>query len=279
MKTTSLVFAVVGACLAGTPVALAQNGQSRTANRTTGWPCVAKGRWVDPTYVRTAEATGGHILLTDPSEMGAMATLATGDMTHKDVLVRLTGQLDATADVAIPVDSTVESLFIVVTLQCLEYSRLLGPSGTEVRGDGLQGGEDHPYRAGRIIVVPRPQPGTWTMRLEGKGFYSIAVQAKSTIALGRVRFEHGLPRGGAQTFSVSVLGEARNLEVKVIGPGGEPLGGLTLAPASGSPTDLAGHLLVDPMRSFRVVVLGKDAADLPFQRVDPRLYEASLAGR
>ena len=39
-----------------------------------GWPCVA-GRAIDPTYARTAEATGGQVFLFDRSEAGRSTVL------------------------------------------------------------------------------------------------------------------------------------------------------------------------------------------------------------
>src|SRR3979411_3263346 len=71
-----------------------------------GWPCVA-GRAIDPTYVRTAEATGGQVFLFDRSEAGRSMILMQYSGKHEDTIFRSTGTLSiGSHEFTFPVDST-----------------------------------------------------------------------------------------------------------------------------------------------------------------------------
>ena len=125
-----------------------------------GWPCTGKERAFDPTYSKIAEASGGHLFLFDKSEVEGISVLAIGDMKHKDTIVRASGKIESYVDIAIPVDASVDSLFVVASLQCMQTILLYDPQRSSVKGEQAgspeQPGEDHWFRAGRITVIPNP---------------------------------------------------------------------------------------------------------------------------
>ena len=123
-----------------------------------GWPCTGQERPFDPVYARTT-ATGGHIFLFDKSEVSGFSKFALGDLKHKQTVVRAAGKLDSYVDLRIPVDASIASLFVTVTLQCMQTVLIYDPMSVGVHPDE-RGGEDNWYRAGRIAIIPKPQPGS-----------------------------------------------------------------------------------------------------------------------
>jgi hypothetical protein len=106
----------------------------------------------DPTYSKIGEATGGHLFLFDKSEVAGASALATGDMQHKETIVRQSGKLESYVDIPIPVDASVNSLFIIASLQCMQTILLYDPQGSRVSGEARA---DHWFGRGGF----RPFPG------------------------------------------------------------------------------------------------------------------------
>src|SRR6476469_6512661 len=120
------------ACLISCLCAASLCAQQQVPASRPGWPCVA-GRAIDPTYVRTAEATGGQVFLFDRSEAGRSMILMQYSGKHEDTIFRSTGTLSTgSREFTFPVDSTIESLMVTVTLQCLQSITVLRPTNTEV---------------------------------------------------------------------------------------------------------------------------------------------------
>ncbi|MGH9147671.1 MAG: hypothetical protein ACRD1Q_13250, partial [Vicinamibacterales bacterium] len=93
----------------------------------TGWPCSGK---VDPSYIRTAEATGGKVLLLKPTEVSGAPEDMSASRDHRETVVRAGGQLDdGVHDFEIPLDSTIESAYFFLSLQCLQFVTVVQPSG------------------------------------------------------------------------------------------------------------------------------------------------------
>ena len=159
------------------------SGQEQQPRYQAGWPCTGKERAFDPTYSKIAEATGGHLFLFDKSEVAGTSVLAIGDMRHKETIVRQSGKLESYVDIPIPVDASVDSLFVVASLQCMQTILLYDPQRSSVTGDA---DADHWFRAGRIATVAKPVAGEWLLRLAGTGAYSVAVQAHATQGLHSV---------------------------------------------------------------------------------------------
>ena len=89
-------------------LALGAWAQEQQPGYQAGWPCTGKERAFDPTYSKIAEATGGHLFLFDKSEVAGASALATGDMQHKETIVRQSGKLESYVDIPIPVDASVD---------------------------------------------------------------------------------------------------------------------------------------------------------------------------
>jgi hypothetical protein len=181
--------------------AFGQAGDDQRPRTLPGWPCTGKERSFDPAYAHTAEASGGHLFLFDKSEVSGFSKFALGDLRHKQTVVRAAGKLDSFADIRIPVDRSISSLFVTVTLQCMQTVLIYDPLSVGVHPDEM-GGEDNWFRAGRIAIIPKPQPGVWTVRLAGMGPYFVSVQAEAASGLHNVKVS--APETGAQEWSVSV---------------------------------------------------------------------------
>ena len=223
-----------------------------------GWPCTGKERAFDPTYSKIAEATGGHLFLFDKSEVSGMSVLATGDLKHKDTIVRTSGKLESYVDISIPVDASVDSLFVVASLQCMQTIQLYDPQRSSVTGEPAA---DHWFRAGRIATILKPVAGEWLLRLAGTGAYSVAVQAHAAQGLHRVEVRE-------KTLSLRVSPEISSPRFRLVGPAGETIQTLALEPDPESLGRFSGAF--EPgAKQFRVLV--ENGAG--FQRVDPRLFE------
>jgi hypothetical protein len=271
-------------------VTAAGQGQQQPQARV-GWPCVGRP---DPTYFRIAEASGGQVFLFDPSEIGESSVLMLAGMRHEQTVYRVAGSLtEGLHTFTIPVDSTIESLLVSVSLQCLQVVEIAPPSGAPLR-DADPGVDYHHFEAGRIVVVERPVPGAWTVTVSGRGLFFLVVQARSPLALGSVRFmepggrpgHEGLfPITGApklavqQWLEVGVTGAAGPPTFSLISAFGDRLQALALAPEPGETGENhTFHGQVTPRaKQFRVAVTGVDARGYPFQRVHAPLYSTAGA--
>jgi hypothetical protein len=173
-------------------------------------------------------------------------------MRHNATIARATAQIESFKEVAFPVDIAIESLFVVVSVQCLQVTGIYDPDGKAVLPQQIPGGQEDRYRAGWIAVIPQPAPGRWTLRIAGQGYYSYSIEAKTKIGF-HASFDPASRRVGA--------GEEANLSL--IGPAGEDLG----------PLGADGRVPL-AIRAFRVRLTGTDASGNPMERVDPRLYKA-----
>jgi hypothetical protein len=80
------------------------------------------------------EATGGQVFLFDHSEVGQSAALVLAEQGHDETIFRVSGSLeDGTHEFSFPIDSTVESAFISVSLQCLQVVEIATPTGALLR--------------------------------------------------------------------------------------------------------------------------------------------------
>ena len=149
-----------------------------------GWPCGAR---LDPSYFHVAEGTGGQLLLLAPEEIGDSATLLTAVRNHAQTIFRLAGSLTlGVHDFQVPIDPSVESAIFSISAQCLEVAHVLRPSGLSASGDDVTDLSN--FRALRMVIVAKPQPGLWTIRVSGSGVYAVMVQARSATGISRVQF-------------------------------------------------------------------------------------------
>jgi von Willebrand factor A domain-containing protein 7 len=270
----------IGALLAANAFAQEQSSQTPP-----GWPCVG-GRAVDPTYVRMAESTGGQVFLFDRSEAGRSLVLMREGMKHAETIFRATGTLaPGYRDFQFPVDTAIESLLFSISLQCAQSVAIYRPSGAELDASA-PGVDDNRYRAGRIVVMSRPEPGIWQVRIVGAGLFFVVTEARSDVSLHSVQFVQVGGRPGhegyfpmttpvrlnvPQMLSASVSGTGVS-GFRMIGSGGETLQPLELS-ANESGDEFQGP--VTPTKgAFRIVVEGRDARGYPYQRIFPRLFKA-----
>jgi hypothetical protein len=245
----------------------------------TGWPCSGK---VDPAYVRTAEATGGKVLLFTPNEVTGAADDMTASSGHRETVVRAGGQLDdGVHDFNIPLDSTIDSAYFFISLQCLQFVAVLQPSGDELRIDA-PGVDYHAFDAIRLFTIKSPTPGMWKVRMAGRGFFSVIVNAKTDLALTGVSLvQNGVPITGLAPLGKSVRleavmrGEPREVGFQFVSMRAARLRTVELGLEQEAATrrTYAAEVTL-PGTEFRVLMTGVDAKGFPFERVTPQLFVA-----
>jgi hypothetical protein len=219
------------------------------------------GRAVDPSFLELSESTGGQLFLFQKGEAAQSAPVMSASFTHPATILRAVGHLNGTRDLEFPVDSGVESLLLLVSVQCRKSILAFDPAGSELTDRNSPLSVE--LAAGRILRVDGPPPGKWRVRLTGSGLFVFSVLAKADIALTEV-----VP--GAEALELRVRGELSNLRVRLVDASGGRIAELD-PPAKG---DDGVYRTGMPARigRYRVVVSGDDTAAWPFQRTHPVLY-------
>jgi len=236
----------------------AQTGQEGSRP---GWPCVA-GRAVDPAYIETSESTGGQLFLFQKNEIGQAGPVMSASFTHPATVFRAIGTLAGSRDFDIPVESSVESILVLASMQCRSAIRVSRPSGTEMTAaNSVQSVE---LQTGRILRVDAPEPGKWRVTLSGTGLFVLSVLAKSDLRLG-VALQKG-------TVDAHLGGAPANVRFQLIDASGTPVA--DLEPGEPVREGAWRFSIAPPVERFRVQVTGTDANAWPFQRVYPNLFTA-----
>lgn len=234
-----------------------------------GFPCSAR---LDPSYFRVAEGTGGHLLLLAPEEIADSATLLTAFGDHTQTIFRLAGSMTpGLHEFTVPIDSTVESVLFSISVQCLQTADVVRPSGALAIGDDVT---DLPnFRAQHMVIVRRPEPGAWTLRVAGSGISGIVVQARSGIGMSGPEFA-AAPNSTFAAIPTAGLPNALRIRLsgRVVDPRASVVSGqltllaeLPLAPAE---TEGAYVSRFTPgAEAFRLLVTGNDANGFAFQRM------------
>ena len=247
--------------------------QQQTPNPRADFPCGAR---LDPSYFRVVEGTGGHLLLLAPEEIGDSAALLTAFGDHPQTIFRLAGSMNpGLHEFTVPIDSTVDTVLFSISVQCLQTADVVRPSGALAIGDGVT---DLPnFRAQHMVIVRRPEPGMWTLRVAGSGISGVVVQARSGIGISPPEFAPA----AASTFSpIPSAGIENTLRIRISGPAS----GVRASLVSGQFMLLAELPLradetdgsyVSPFtpgtEAFRVLVTGNDAGGFVFQRMSAPL--------
>lgn len=255
---------------------LPASAQDQQQKSRAGWPCNGK---VDPTYVHTAEATGGKVMLLTPTEVDGAGADDAASRGHNDTVFRASGQLaDGVRDFEIPIDSTIESAYFFVSLQCLQFVNVVRPSGDELRVDG-PGVEHHGFEAIRLYTIKTPDPGLWKVRVAGRGFFSVIVNAKTDLRLTDVAFvaAGGLatkqPKLGTEThIEATLIGVASEIGFHFISSRASAIRAFNLRLEEDSETrrSYAGEVTL-PATEFRIAITGIDAKGFAFQRIQKQL--------
>jgi von Willebrand factor A domain-containing protein 7 len=265
---------VAAAALAVQPVTGAQQQSSTRA----GWPC---GGRVDPAYFQGAEGTGGQLLLLAPEELGESAALLTAPADHPQTIFRLAGAMNpGVHEFRVPIDSSVESVVFSISVQCLQTADVARPSGAPLAGgDGVTDLSN--FRAVRMLIVKRPEPGVWTLRVAGSGIAGVMVKARSALGIADVQFA----AAGSTVFTRSPLAGVENsVRITITGRATEVEASLVdgafrrIAPLPLTVDALAGSYVssfTPGVQGFRLMIEGKDADGIPFQRVQAPLLTAA----
>jgi hypothetical protein len=247
--------------------------QQQTPNPRAAFPCGAR---LDPSYFRVAEGTGGHLLLLAPEEIGDSATLLTAFGDHPQTILRLAGSMTpGLHEFNVPIDSTVESVLFSISVQCLQTADVVRPSGAIAIGDDVT---DLPnFRAQHMVIVRRPEPGMWAVRVAGSGISGVVVQARSGIGISRPEFA---PAAGTTFAAVPSAGVQNTLRIRTSGRTSD----LRASLVSGQFTLLADLPLeigetegeyvsrfTPGTEPFRLLITGRDADGLNFQRMSAPL--------
>jgi len=184
------------------------------------WPCGAR---IDPSYFQLAEGTGGDLRLLAPWEIADAAGLMLASDRHAQTLFRLGGTMNpGPHEFRVPIDPSVESVMFSISVQCLQTSEVIAPSGERAAGDGVTDFSN--FVAERMVVVTRPASGIWTIRAAGSGLAGMMVKARSELGLAGVEFAPSggnnfgpLPAGGVENVvRIHVNGRAANVEAAIV---------------------------------------------------------------
>jgi hypothetical protein len=257
------------------PVAAAAQSKPSGQSSRAGWPCAGK---VDPSYVHVAEATGGKVLLFHPTEISGMAVDHLASARHEETVFRAVGQLDGeTYEMTVPIDTTIESAYFAVSIQCLHLATLVTPSGQEL-SVATPGVEYHQFESIRLFVVPKPTPGLWKVLAVGRGYFSAIVTARTDLQLDHAAFADGAAPGRGTTLEATMRGAFRQAAFHFVAGNGELIESLQLdlQDRSDEGANYRGPAR-KPRKDFRVAVTGVDAAGFPFQRMDSRLSDGAAS--
>ena len=270
MSTNPLVLSVllVGSSLIG--------AQQQTSKSRSGWPCGAR---LDASYFQVAEGTGGQLLLLAPEEIGDSATLLTAAGSHRQTIFRMAGSLThGIHELQVPIDPSVESVMFSISVQCLQVAQVLRPSGLPPSGDNVTDLAN--FRAVRMVVVARPEPGIWTIRVSGSGVSGVTVQGRSAIGISQVRFtpagsatSSAIPKVGVENVvRLQVGGKVTELKASLVSGEFRRIADLPLEPGETDGSYVA--RFTPGVQGFRVLIAGKDADGVPFQRLHAPLMTA-----
>jgi hypothetical protein len=263
----ALTLAAVGAAT------LLTAAQQQTGNRPSAWPCGAR---LDLSYFRVAEGSGGHLLLLAPAEIGESANLLIALGAHPQTVFRTAGTMQpGVHEIAIPIDSTIDSLLFSAGMQCLQTAQVIRPSGQVPVGDDVT--EFLNFNAEHLTVVRQPEPGVWTLRVAGSGISGIVVQARSTLGITQLDFAPSpgttftpIPRAGVENIvRIRMSGQASNLGAFLVNGAFERMEDIALA-AGNEPGTFVGRLNA-VSAAFRVGVTGIDEHGHAFQRMSAPL--------
>lgn len=248
--------------------------QQQTSNSRAGWPCGAR---LDPSYFQVAEGSGGHLLLLAPAELEDSVPLLTAFGSHPRTIFRLAGEMKAGLhEFRVPIDSSVESVLFSISVQCLQAADVARPSGAVVAGTDVTDFSN--FHAERMVIVTRPERGFWTIRAAGSGIAGVMVQGRSALGIAEVEFA-GI---GSTAFTPAPLAGVENaVKIGMNGPATQVRASLvngafrriaSLPLTAGETENSYVSRFTPGVEGFRVLVEGKDANGVPFQRVHAPLF-------
>jgi len=227
-----------------------------------GWPCVS-GRAVDPSYLEISESSGGQVFLFQKGEMRHAGAVMSAPFTHPWTLFRAVGEVNGDRIFEFPVDSGVESMLVMASIQCRKEVALLEPGGSEVAPARASANID--LRGGRIVRVDQPSFGAWKLRVSGQGLFVFSVTVKSNTSIGSVRFAS---EGEMEVRSAGFSGKVRFFALDALGRQMAEL------PARYDEETRSYRLRHEAQRGqrYRVAMTARDELGWPVLRVYPNLW-------
>ena len=245
----------------------------------------------DPTYIRTAEETGGQPLFLAPAEVAKSFALVR-ELTRSNhvTLLWARGELSEGHDFVVPVDSTVKRLVFSLSFDTAGGKMAaLDPEGKKVTNE-MAGAVMTPLNCGEIVTIAPPAPGKWHVQVAGKGRFWLEASGVSDIFMVEAEFVHLAGRPGHQGYfripgqpvagqpamlRVELSGKARNVQFHLISPEAKTLQPVTMKTDSegSDESEFLGELSL-PTTPFRLGVTGEDQNGHPFARVFSSLFHA-----
>jgi len=243
----------------------AQDGQQESRP---GWPCVS-GRAVDPAYIETSESTGGQVFLFQKDEIAQSTPALMASTTHPATILRAIGQVAGAREFQFNVDSTVESMLVLASLQCRKDVTVFRPNGQEMASHNSSQATD--LKTGKILRVDFPEPGVWKLRISGSGLFVFSVMAKTSVRMPALRLPDAR-LGVRQDVDVNVSREISDVKWQLVTEAGDPASEAQPAEA----LDAGGfRVVITPaIERFRVRMLATDANGRPLERISPVLFRA-----
>jgi hypothetical protein len=247
----------------------------------------------DPSYIKTANETGGVPLFLQRNEAGkAMQLMRESTRENVSTVLWASAKLASAAhNFEIPVDSVTERMTFTFSVDTKGTKLVLRqPNGQEVVA-GSPGVEDTELNCGRLITVVKPRPGKWKAEVSGSGTFWLEGQGQSGIYFIKAEFverggrpgHEGLFRirgqpvaGQPATLQVSISAtETRSTDFALVSSTGDVLQKVHLHATSDDRDflDLAGEVPL-PSVPFRIAVTGRDEKEMPYQRFYATLFHA-----
>jgi hypothetical protein len=250
----------------------------------------------DPAYIRGAAETGGQVFRLYPSEIPSLYDFIRPQIKGKMATIarrRIDLGAAGTNSMPVPVDTGLSDLLVAVSIAennvpAHQNVRLVRPSGAVVASTD-PGVKIVSLAFGLFAYVEHPEPGLWTVDVEGYGPYTATAQGNSPVDLARFDFVEpngdihggffpitGQPIAGVSNLGqASVLGPIATAQFNLIDEAGADLGPISLADhfPSANPENYLGEIPL-PSVPFRVQASGVDEHGLAYQRQYPAVYRA-----
>jgi hypothetical protein len=250
--------------------------QQQSSNPRAGWPCGAR---LDPSYFQIAEGSGGHLLLLSPEEIADSTALLTAFGHHSQTIFRLAGSMTpGPHEFRVPIDPSVESVLFSVSVQCLQTVDVVQPSGLPASGEEVTTLSN--FRAERMMIIKRPEPGVWTVSVSGSGVAGVVVQARTAIGISDVQFAPAqsgsftaIPSAGVENaVRIRLGGNLAGMQASLVSGVLAPIAKL---PLEVNETDGSYRSHFTPGQAgFRVLIVGKDSEGHVIQRMNAPLITA-----
>ena len=134
------------------------------------------------------------------------------------------------------------------------------------------------FRAERMVIVRRPEPGIWTIRAAGSGVAGVMVQGRSALGIAQVHFAAigstaftPVPLAGVENaVSIGISGHPTQVEASLVNGAFRRIAPLPLT--AGETESSYVSRFTPAVEGFRVLIEGKDADGVLFQRMYAPLF-------